>query len=938
MPSRLFRPHRFWLPYLVLVGTVLLTGLAAFSTQQFAQEKDRLQFDSAVQRTQASIYQRLDTYIALLEAGSGLFTVSDASELGSATRRVSRADFRKYIEQQHLHDRFPGLRGIGFSRRFLAAEKAALVAEMKQQGIKNFTVRPDGARSEYHAILYLEPPDWRNQGAIGYDMFTEATRRAAMERARDTGQPSATGRVTLIQDTEQQKQAGFLIYVPVYRNGAPLTTIAQRRAALQGFVYSPFRTGDLMAGIFATGQLQDVDFQLYDGTTLNPAQLLYRSRDARSDGSYTPRLTKTVTFAVAGRPWSLVFTSRPEFDSASQQRFVPAILGTGILVSLVLFLLTRSQVKSLLKAEDAAIALRHSNERLALLYSMSSSLLLHDQPKVFIASLFSQLSHQLQLEVYLNYLLDAKQQTLRLNASSGLSPSMLQKVEVLEVGESISGRVAQQKQKIVVERVTQTTDTAVLRSQGLTAYACYPLIARNQLIGTLSFGSRDRSVFTPDELALLQVVCDQVATAVERAALVDQLRQQTEDLREASRLKDEFLATLSHELRTPMNAMLGWTSLLRSRKFDAATTARALETIERNTKSLNQLIEDLLDVSRIVTGKLRLHLHPVELVPIVNTAIETVRSAADAKKIQIQTTLEPLQYPVLGDVTRLQQVIWNLMTNAIKFTPPEGQVEVKLTRVSHSHASNVVPYAQIQVIDTGAGISPEFLPYVFDRFRQADSKSTRSHGGLGLGLAIVYHLVESHGGTVRVESLGEGQGSTFTVQLPLLNQAVDRPSLDTHSIRAKAMPRLDGIRVLVVDDEADAREIAATSLQQAGAEVMTAATAAQALDEFLTFNPEVLIGDIGMPEEDGYSLIKKVRLFEASRSESLKASQQDFPTIRAKTCKAIALTAFASADDRERILRAGFQQHLAKPIQADDLIYAVANVLNLGGERSEKIG
>jgi signal transduction histidine kinase/DNA-binding NarL/FixJ family response regulator len=859
---------------------------------------------------------------------------------------VSRADFRRYIEQQHLRERFPGVQGIGFSRRFSTSEKAVLLAEMKQQGIRNFAIRPDGNRNEYHAILHLEPLDQRNQGAIGYDMFTEARRRAAMERARDTGQPSATGRVTLIQETEQDKQTGFLIYVPVYQNGAPLTTVAQRRAALQGFVYSPFRTGDLMAGIFPEGQLQYVDFQLYDGTPLNPTQLLYRSKNvqsetAQSDGSYTPHFTKTVTSNVAGRSWSLVFTSRPELDSFSQQSFVLPILGTGILVSLVLFLLTRSQVKSLLKAEDAAIALQCSNERLALLYSMSSSLLLHEQPKVFIASLFSQLSQQLDLEVYLNYLLDANQQTLRLNASSGLSPSMLQYVEELKVGESISGRVAQQKQRVVIERVNQTVDTEVLRSQGLTAYACYPLIARNQLIGTLAFGSRDRSVFTPDELTLLQVVCDQVAAAIERAALVEQLRQQTEDLQEASRLKDEFLATLSHELRTPMNAMLGWTSLLRSRKFDAAATIRALETIERNTKSLNQLIEDLLDVSRIVTGKLRLQRHPVELAPIVNAAIETVRSSADAKKIYIQTTLEPLESPVLGDATRLQQVIWNLMTNAIKFTPPEGHIKVQLTRVSHPSSSSVESYAQIQVVDTGAGISPEFLPYVFDRFRQADSKSTRLHGGLGLGLAIVHHLIESHGGTVRVESPGEGQGSTFTVQLPLLSQSVRRAP-DVHPIcSAKSMPRLDGIRVLVVDDEADAREIAATSLQQAGAEVMTASTAGQALDAFLNFNPQVLIGDIGMPEEDGYSLIKKVRLFETSRSESLEGSQdllsaqssmketRQIPTIRTTTCKAIALTAFASVDDRERILKSGFQQHLAKPIQADELIYAVATVLDV---------
>jgi PAS domain S-box-containing protein len=382
----------------------------------------------------------------------------------------------------------------------------------------------------------------------------------------------------------------------------------------------------------------------------------------------------------------------------------------------------------------------------------------------------------------------------------------------------------------------------------------------------------------------------------------------------ANRMKDEFLATLSHELRTPLNAMIGWTQLLRTRKFNEATAARALETIDRNTKSLAQLIEDVLDVSRIITGKLRLNFHPVELVPVIEAALDTVRPAAEAKDIQIESRLDPSAGLVLGDPNRLQQVVWNLLSNAVKFTPKSGRVLVRLELI-HSRV-------QISVSDTGQGISPEFLPYVFDRFRQADSSSTRSHGGLGLGLAIVRHLVELHGGTVHAHSPGIRQGATFFVNLPLMAVAHRASAPEQiqppvkNEVLTSSLPSLDGLRVLVVDDEADARELLIAALGQYGAEVTAVAAVAEAIEALQRLQPNVLVSDIGMPGEDGYALIRQVRALAAEQGGQIPV---------------VALTAYARAEDRTQAILAGFQLHVPKPVNPAELAAVIANLAGRTG-------
>ncbi|MEH2178640.1 PAS domain-containing hybrid sensor histidine kinase/response regulator [Nostoc sp.] len=373
----------------------------------------------------------------------------------------------------------------------------------------------------------------------------------------------------------------------------------------------------------------------------------------------------------------------------------------------------------------------------------------------------------------------------------------------------------------------------------------------------------------------------------------------------ANKIKDEFLAVLSHELRTPLNSILGWSKMLRTRKFDEKTTHHALETIERNAKLQTQLIEDLLDVSRILQGKLNLNICPVSLVMVVEAALETVKLAAQAKSIQIQTVFDANLGQVMGDPNRLQQVVWNLLSNAVKFTPTGGRVEIRLME-----AGNQV---QIQVSDTGKGISLDFLPYVFDYFRQADGTTTRTFGGLGLGLAIVRKVVEMHGGNVQAESLGEGLGATFSVELPLLLRSEQFWGEENQSSYSEPESLLlADTQVLVVDDEPDIRDLLTFILQDYGVQVTAVSSAQEALQALSESIPDVLISDIGMPKTDGYMLMREVR----SRSPQ-----------QGGNVPAIALTAYAGEMNQQQALAAGFQMHISKPVDPDALVQAIADLI-----------
>ncbi|MHC5737808.1 hybrid sensor histidine kinase/response regulator [Nostoc sp.] len=394
--------------------------------------------------------------------------------------------------------------------------------------------------------------------------------------------------------------------------------------------------------------------------------------------------------------------------------------------------------------------------------------------------------------------------------------------------------------------------------------------------------------------------------------LMISLQQQTEQAQQANRIKDEFLAVLSHELRSPLNPILGWARILQKSHQDAAKTQYALETIERNAKLQAQLIEDLLDVSRILQGKLALNTVPVGLTFTIKAALETVRLAAEAKSIQIQTIFEPNVGPVLGDSGRLQQVVWNLLSNAIKFTSLGGRVEVRLETIEDEADTHAAKYTQITVSDTGRGISDEFLPYVFDYFRQADGTTTRKFGGLGLGLAIVRHLVELHGGTVQADSPGEGQGAVFKVKLPLI--ATSTLNQVNTADRDRSDLNLNGLQTLLVDDDKDSREFIAFVLQQYGAQVTEADSAHDALNNLGRAKFDLLISDIGMPDMDGYTLIRQIRNQSPEQGGEIPA---------------IALTAYAGETDQQQALAAGFQHHISKPIELEVLIEAILTIVTV---------
>ncbi len=440
--------------------------------------------------------------------------------------------------------------------------------------------------------------------------------------------------------------------------------------------------------------------------------------------------------------------------------------------------------------------------------------------------------------------------------------------------------------------------------------------------GSILFCEWYNSVLRDDRgqlVSVLSLVLDVTArekAEQERAALLVRERDARQHAEEADRLKDEFLATLSHELRTPLTSILGWASMMRSGEVEGSNTTRALETIERNARAQARLIDDLLDVSRIITGNLRLDLNPLNLKPIVEAAVDALRPTADVKGIEVRTQFEPAECLVKGDSNRLRQVIWNLLSNAIKFTSRGGSVKIELRCVDSN--------ARLTVSDTGEGIAESFLPYVFDRFRQAEPSIARKQGGLGLGLAVVRHLVELHGGRIRAESEGLGQGSTFTVDLPLAQERRDparaeerRREIERRRGRSSDRVRLDGVHILLVEDDDDSRKLLGTMLKRYGARVTSTKSAAEALDVFSKELPDVLISDIGMPDQDGYDLIRKLR---------------GLPAEKGGQTPAIALTGYASRKDREHALAAGYHKHMAKPIEQSEMIAAIASLIGRSTE------
>ena len=991
---------RLWVPYLVLAVALLVTASAAYYVSATTETRDRLRFESAVQRTQDDIERRLDAHVALLRAGAGLF---------AADGEVTREQFRAFVARLELQQHYPGAQGVGFSARLAPGGMDALVAEMRRQGFADFNPRPAGEREEYHSIIYIEPLDARNRAALGFDMFSESTRRAAMERARDTASPAASGRVTLVQETELPKQAGFLIYVPVYRGGATPATVEERRAALKGFVYSPFRTDDLLRGIFGNESNPLVDFHVYDGPVEDAAGLLHSSLAPGADdapGASRARFAATRIIEVAGRRWSLAFVPHLGSEIAHVPQGGLLILLVGLTLSAVLFAVTRAQAGARRAAEQTAAELRVSEARFrtlveqspmstqifspegltlrvnraweelfgvrleqlagcniledqqleekgiieqirrgfagesvavpAILYDPEETvpgLSRHKDPRRWLRSVIYPVRDEEGRVREIVLMHEDITERKRSEEAIRFQAHLLDTVEQAVIATDLEGKITYWNQyagtlygwpaaEAVGRNIMEVTPAETTYEQAAEIMA--QLRAGRAWSGEFVVRRRDGTTFpalvtdTPihDERGAFIGMVGVSIDITDRQKLEAQLRARAEELWEANRLKDEFLATLSHELRTPLTSVLGWAKLLRTEQLDAKVSARALESIERNAEAQSQLINDLLDVSRIVTGKLRLTVKPLTLAPVIETTVEGVRPAAEARGVRLSVRLDASTGHVSGDSDRLQQVFWNLLSNAIKFTPREGSVEVRLARSGE--------HAEITFKDTGAGINPEFLPHIFERFRQADGAITREHGGLGLGLAIARHLVELHGGTIRAASEGEGRGTTFAVRLPLLElrnaDSGTRAEEEDNggggevksALRSPHSAILWGLHALVVDDDEDSRALISTALKAHGARVTLASNAAEAYERLKALRPDVIVADIGMPGADGYELMRRIRALDIAEGGSTPAA---------------ALTAYARPEDRAQALAAGYQLHIAKPADPAELAARVAGLV-----------
>ncbi|MBN1238735.1 MAG: CHASE domain-containing protein [Gammaproteobacteria bacterium] len=703
----------------VLAGGLVLSAVATGALFGTLSRRDHQTFEANARIAEGALHDRVETSIALLRGAAGLL----ASQGGEVTVR----SFRAYMDQVALREQYPGILGIGFSRRILPAERAALERQMRAQGQRGFRVWPEHDAEESHAIVFLEPLDARNRAAIGYDMSTEHVRRAAMARARDSGEAAASGVVELVQEIDEQKQPGFLIYLPVYRGGVVPETTAERRERLIGFAYAPVRAGDFLSSAFTREPPSGLAFSVYQGPRVDPSTLLYELDPGPAPDA--PRFVLTSTAEVAGDIWTFEFRS---LTTAARALVLPALVGlTGMLVTMLVALVLWREARARSAVHDA------------------------------------------------------------------------------------------------FER--------------------------------------------------------------EQAA-----RRQAE---RANRMKDQFLAMLSHELRTPLNAIVGWAAVLRRGGLSEEQRQKGLDVVARNAKAQARLIDDLLDMNRVASGKLGMNVEIVDAASVVEDAVAAVASDAQAKGIEIGCEIPERPVLIRGDAARLQQVYWNLLSNAVKFTPQSGRVRVALERTAAE--------ARLTVADTGEGIEPELLEHIFDRFAQADGSITRRHGGLGLGLAIARELVALHGGRIRADSEGAGRGATFVVELPLADGAA--AAVAPEIMRDVS---LDGVRILVVDDEADVRDLVRVILAQHGAEVCCVGSAQAALDALDVFDPDVLVSDIGMPGMNGYELIRELR----RRSG------------RAGKLPALALTAYVRDEDRSDAIAAGYQAHVGKPLRPDELLAAIASL------------
>lgn len=709
-------------PFIVLAIALLLTGLATYFVHRSTKAEDTVRFSYYIRQAEADIRARTDMYRALLRSGRALY---------GAEADVSPEEFRTFIRLKETQQRYPGIQGVGFAKRYTREEIDSAERALGYVYPNRFKTFPAGDRDEYFPIIYLEPMDRRNSRALGYDMFTDPVRRVAMEAARDTGYAYASGKVMLIQEIDTVKQAGFVIYLPVYKGGVIPTTLFERRRDLEGFIYGPFRADDLLSQVFDQDSAARVGFEVYDSLGQDPARLLHRSAGLRdADPASVGRLSLVRTMLIANRPWTILYKSTASFERFSSKDLVPFIFTIGSLVSILLYLITRTQSRARFKIEHTAWELQESQR--ALEASEARLRRLVESNVVGIA-----------ISETTGIVLEANDAYLELigRTREELRSGALRWDNITPVKFRDADRKA--KEALLKNGKSDPYEKVYLRPDGTPVQV---------LVGLVHLGGNQAMVFAIDQ------------TQRKQHEIELQLAKDAAEL--ASSAKDQFLAVLSHELRTPLTPILTAVELLDGEMKATEEFGPWIEIIRRNVELEARLIDDLLDITRIAKGKIELHLADLDGHKILDHMCEIVSSEAKEKNVVLHFDKHATEHAVHADPARLQQIYWNLVKNAIKFTASGGNVQI-LTRSDAEHFI-------VEVSDTGIGIDPQMLPVIFDAFEQGEKTITRQFGGLGLGLAITKNLVQLHHGSIEVTSPGRGRGATFIVALPLAGKHTNK--------------------------------------------------------------------------------------------------------------------------------------------------------------------
>ena len=727
----------------VLIVALLLTGLTTALVSRTAVAKDRLRFDAATQRVADALTDGMETCAALLRGIAGLYAADGA---------VDRQDFHEYVNRLDLSRHYPGIRGVGFAALTRAGDEASLIERMRLSGQADFRVWPATDQPDRFVITQLEPADERNRAALGFDMFTDPARRAAMERARDTALPAASAPVLLKQEIDPQQCRGFLLYVPVYRQSDAPDGAADRRGSLLGFAYSPFRFGDLIEGILLNHRRSDIDIAVYDGDP-SPATLLRDWQVNPADRGRFGWLSRTHTIKVGGRHWTLRFSALPGFEGGSASGLVPLTMAAGVGVSIFLFGSMWMQEASRRRAEATTARLRHSEAELRVSESRFRRLSESNIVGIGIVDLDGRV-------------IDGNDAMFRIfgrrreeMVGGPVRWSELTPPESLDVDARVVAELRSRGRSAAFEKDYLHADgrrVTVLGAAAMLEGAGEECIAFNVDITKLKRAERD-------------------------------LAQAKEAAEASNRAKDRFLAVLSHELRNPLTPVLALADLNADDPEASEEQREDWATVARNVQWEAKLIEDLLDVTRIGRGKISFHRETLDLHALLSTL--TAPDTGTAKNLSLSLELDATHHHVFGDPARLGQVFANLLNNAAKFSLEGGRI---ILRTSSGDQGRV----RVEVVDDGIGIDPALLPKVFEAFEQGEGQTNRVYGGLGLGLAIAKNFVEAHGGTIRVESAGRGRGATFAVELktigdpsengdgPMPRQFATRGAFDGETVRS----------------------------------------------------------------------------------------------------------------------------------------------------------